>query len=103
VVVGAIAGASGGGILKGGVVTGIAWAIFGVFDGALYGLWAGRTISARRLKGIGPLLARDTSVLLAWADGPVSQETIDTLSAGNAQRLVLRFNPVASGAVLEAA
>jgi hypothetical protein len=38
VLVGAISGASGGGTLKGGVVTGIAWAIFGLFAGGLYGL-----------------------------------------------------------------
>jgi hypothetical protein len=103
VVCGAIAGASGGGILKAGLITGIGWGLFGLGAGALYGLWAGRSVSARRLKGIGPLLAPGTSMLLAWAEGPVSQHTIDTLTAPQSQRLVLRFNQVERGAVLEAA
>ena len=105
VLAGAIGGASGGGIFKGAVITGIAWGVFGAFAGALYGLWAGRSISARRLKGIGPLLARGTSVLVAWTDGAASQETIDTLTGQDArsQRLVLRFNPVGRGAAIEVA
>ena len=104
VVCGAIAGGvSGGGILKGGVVTGIGWGLFGLFAGSLYGLWAGRSVSARRLKAIGPLLAPGTSLLLAWAEGPGSQHTIDTLTTPESQRLVLRFNPIERGAVLEAA
>ena len=73
VAVGAITGFVGnGGILgsiESGVVTGVLWAIFGLFAGALYGLWAGRAVSARRLKGVGPLLPPDSSVILAWADG----------------------------------
>jgi hypothetical protein len=102
VVVGAIAGAFGGGIFKGAVVTGIGWALFGLFAGALYGLWAGRATTARRLKGIGPILAPRTSMLLAWAEGPVTRETMDRLAESNAQRLVLLFNPTAGGALLEA-
>jgi hypothetical protein len=106
VVVGALAGAIGGGGLHGAVddalVTGIGWAVFGLFAGALYGLWAGRSISARRLKGVGPLLADDTSALLAWADGPVRQEALDALGAPEDRRLVLSFNPVPGGAVIEA-
>jgi hypothetical protein len=102
VVVGAIAGAFGGGIFKGAVVTGIGWALFGLFAGALYGLWAGRATTARRLKGIGPILAPGTSMLLAWAQGPVKQETIDSLAAAKATRLVLLFNPTEGGALLEA-
>lgn len=51
--VGAITGFAGnGGILssvENAVVVGVAWAIFGVFAGSLYGLWAGRAVSARRL------------------------------------------------------
>jgi outer membrane lipoprotein SlyB len=100
VLVGAISGASDGGILKGGVVTGIVWAIFGVFAGTLYGLWVGRGISTRRLKGIGPLLAAGTSMLLAWADGPVSRHAIDTLTTPESQLLVLSFDPSERGAVL---
>jgi hypothetical protein len=102
VVVGAIAGAFGGGIFKGAVVTGIGWALFGLFAGALYGLWVGRSTTARRLKGIGPILAPGSSMLLAWAQGPVKQETVDALAAANAERLVLLFNPIEGGAVLEA-
>src|SRR5262249_21192986 len=64
-VFGALAGAIGGGglhgLVHGAVVTGIGWAIFGLFAGALYGLWAGRSISARRLKGLDTLLEDGTS------------------------------------------
>ncbi len=59
-VFGLIVGFAGnGGVLssiESGVVTGVLWAIFGLVAGALYGLWAGRAVSARRLKGVGPLL-----------------------------------------------
>jgi len=102
---GAIVGAVGnGGILswiENGVVTGVLWAIFGLVAGALYGLWAGRGVSARRLKGVGPLLPPDSSVILAWADGAVTERTIGTLSTPDAETLVLRFNSVARGAILE--
>ena len=98
---GAIAGASGGGILEGGVVTGIAWALFGIFAGSLYGLWVGRSISARRLKGIGMLLAPATSAVLAWTDGPPHKAALDALAPTGTQRLVLLFSPVENGAVIE--
>jgi hypothetical protein len=105
-VFGAIVGATGGGgilgFLKGGVVTGIGWAVFGLVAGALYGLWAGRSISARRLKGIGPILSPGTSSLIAWADGAVREEALGELARPEAQRLVLSFDPVPGGAVLEA-
>jgi len=107
VVVGALAGAFGGGGVHGlvddAVVTGILWAIFGLFAGALYGLWAGRAVSARRLRGLSSLLVPGSSILVAWADGPVSQDTIGTLTAPGSQRLILRFNAIDGGAVLEAA
>ena len=107
VVVGALAGALGGGGVHGfvddAVVTGIGWAVFGLVAGALYGLWAGRAVSARRLKGLGGLLAPGSSMLVAWADGPVSANTIDTFTAPGSQRLILRFNAIEGGAVLEAA
>jgi hypothetical protein len=107
VVVGALAGAFGGGgvhsFVSDAVVTGVGWAVFGLVAGALYGLWAGRAVSARRLKGLSGLLVPGSSILLAWADGPVSPDTIGTLTAPGSQRLVLRFNPVPAGAVLEAA
>ena len=107
VVVGALAGAFGGGGVHGfvsdAVVTGIGWAVFGLVAGALYGLWAGRAVSARRLKGLSGLLVPGTSMLVAWADGPVSADTIGTLTAPGSQRLILRFNAIEDGAVLEAA
>lgn len=107
VAVGALAGAFGGGgvhsIVGNALVTGILWAAFGLAAGALYGLWAGRGVSARRLKGLQGLLAPGTSMLVAWTDGPVSPNTFDALAAPGAQRLILRFNPVEDGAVLEAA
>jgi hypothetical protein len=102
VVVGAIAGAFGGGIFKGAVLTGVGWALFGLFAGSLYGLWVGRSTTARRLKGIGPILAPGSSMLLAWAQGPVTRATIDSLAAPNAERLILLFNAIEGGAVLEA-
>ena len=106
-VVGALAGAFGGGgvhgIVSNGVVTGILWGVFGIVAGALYGLWAGRAVSARRLKGLSGLLVPGSSILLAWADGPVSADSIDTLTAPGSQRLILRFNAIEGGAVLEAA
>ena len=107
VVVGALAGAFGGGgvhaFVDNAVVTGIGWAVFGLAAGALYGLWAGRAVSARRLKGLRGLLVPGTSMLVAWADGPVSADIIGTLTAPGSQRLILRFNAIDGGAVLEAA
>ena len=77
------------------------WAIFGLFAGALYGLWAGRGVSARRLKGVGPLLPPDSSVILAWADGAVEAATIEKLATPNTERLDLRFSAVGQGLILE--
>jgi hypothetical protein len=106
VVIGAIAGATGGGgilgFLEGGVVTGLGWAVFGLFAGALYGLWAGRSISARRLEGIGPLLAPGTSVVLGWSAGPPGSVDLEPLARPGSQQLILLFNAVEHGAVLEA-
>jgi uncharacterized membrane protein len=102
---GVIVGFAGdGGILgsiESGLVTGILWALFGAVAGALYGLWAGRGVSARRLKGLGPFVPPRTSLVLAWAEGPLSQDTIGRWAAPGSQRLILRFNPVGHGAVLE--
>lgn len=107
VLVGAIAGAVGGGGFHGAVsdavVTGLAWAVFGAVAGALYGLWAGRSISARRLKGIGTLLAPGTSAVLAWSNGALRQDGLEALARPGSQRLVLQFNTVDGGAVLEVA
>jgi uncharacterized membrane protein len=106
VVFGAIAGVAGGGgilgFLEDGIVTGLAWAIFGLVAGALYGLWAGRGISARRLRGIGPLLAPDTSFVLAWADGAVTNDMVTPWTRPNSTHLALAFGAVDHGAVLAA-
>src|SRR5215471_2983786 len=106
-VCGALAGVFGGGgilgLLGGGVLTGIGWGLFGLVAGALYGLWAGQAVSAGRLKRVGRLLAPGTSMLLAWAEGPLNQEGIDKLAAAGSRHLVLCFNPVDGGAVLETA
>lgn len=107
VLVGGLAGAlGGGGVLSSvddAVVTGVAWAAFGLVAGALYGLWAGRAVSARRLKGLGRLFAPGTSMLIAWADGPIGPDSVDTLSEPGSERLILRFNTIEGGALLEAA
>lgn len=84
-----------------GVLTGLVWAVFGLAAGALYGLWAGRSDSARRLKGLNPLLPPDTSLLDAWADGVVTDEALAPWSPPGAERLVLRFTTVEHGAILE--
>jgi len=106
-VFGALAGATGGGgvhsFVASAVVTGIGWALFGLAAGALYGLWAGRAISARRFTGLRGLLVPGSSILGAWADGPVPPEAITPLRAPGAQLLILGFSPVEGGAVLEAA
>jgi hypothetical protein len=88
------------GVIGQGLVAAIVLGVFGIFAGFLYGLWVGRNISARRLKRVGHLLAPDTSLLVAWADGPVSERTIDALKTSDAKRLILLFNPVERGAVL---
>jgi hypothetical protein len=106
-VFGALAGATGGGgvhsFVASAVVTGIGWALFGLAAGALYGLWAGRAISARRFTGLRGLLVPGSSILGAWADGPVPPDIIAALRAPGAQLLILGFSPVEGGAVLEAA
>ena len=99
---GVINGGGLGGALKGALVTAVLWGIFGIIAGGLYGLWAGRSVSGRRLKSVGPLLAPGTSMLVAWADKPVTQDTLDPYLTPGSQRLVLRFNAVDGGAVLEA-
>ena len=89
------------GTVESGLITGILWALFGVAAGALYGLWAGRGISARRLQRLGPFVPPGTSLVVAWADGSLSQEAIDRWAAKGSRRLILRFNPVRHGAELE--
>ena len=89
------------GAIESGAVTGILWGIFGLFAGALYGMWAGRGVSARRLKGLGAFVPPDSSLVVAWAEGPVSPDTVERWAPNGSQRLILRFNPVGHGAVLE--
>ena len=100
-VVGALAGAFGGGgvhdLVDNAVVTGIAWAVFGLVAGALYGLWAARAVSARRLKGLRGLLVPGCSMLVAWADGPVRPDIMGILTGPGSQQLILRFTPVEGG------
>jgi hypothetical protein len=66
---GLIAGSGGGGdffgILERGLETAIAWGIFGTGAGGLYGSFAGRAVSARRLKAVGPLLPPNSSMIVA--------------------------------------
>jgi uncharacterized membrane protein len=97
------AGGDGGalGPLENGLVIGILWGLFGMVAGALYGLWAGRGVSARRLKGLGAFVPPDTSMAVAWAEGPLSKETTERWAGNGSQLLILRFNPVGHGAVLE--
>jgi uncharacterized membrane protein len=105
-VFGLIAGwAGGGGVLSAlpdGLLTAIAWGIFGLGAGSLYGLWAGRAISARRLKGVSPLLPPDTSAMIAWVDGAATQETMSELSTPDSESLALRFDPAGHGVALGA-
>jgi hypothetical protein len=106
VVVGLIAGLVSGGLfgaVKGGIVTGLIWAAFGLVAGALWGLWAGRSVSARRLKSVGPLLGPNTSMIVAWSEVPSPESALQPFLAPDAQHLVLNFNAVEGGASLEAA
>ena len=89
------------GAIENGVVVGVLWGLFGAVAGALYGMWAGRGVSARRLKGLGDFVPPDTTLVVAWAEGPFSQEAMANWAKTASQRLVLRFNPVEHGAVLE--
>jgi hypothetical protein len=106
VVVGALAGAFGGGgvhaFVDDAVVTGIGWAVFGLVAGALYGLWAGRAVSARRIKRLRGVLPAGRSILVGWADESARQTDVDAYTTEGSQRLIVRFNPVTGGAVLEA-
>ncbi len=89
------------GALKGGVLTGLGWAIFGLAAGALYGLWAGRAVSARRLRAVQQLIPPDTSMVLAWAEGTPQDNAVAPWSEPASQQLVLRFGQVPHGAVLQ--
>jgi uncharacterized membrane protein len=97
--------AGGGGILSAlpdGLVTAIAWGIFGLGAGSLYGLWAGRAISARRLRGLTPLLSPDTSAMIAWVDGAITEDTKGELSTSESESVVVGFDSVEHGVILKA-
>jgi hypothetical protein len=104
-VFGVVAGWSGdGGVLSAledGLVTALAWGVFGLGAGALYGLWAGRSVSARRMRRVDALARPDTSAMLAWVDGRVTPETMSKLAKPGSDTLVVRFDSVGSGAVLD--
>jgi hypothetical protein len=102
---GALAGLTGGhgfaGFLEDGLVTAIAWGLFGAAAGVLYGLWVGRSTSARRLRPIASLLPENTSSLVAWTDAPPDETTLAALAEdGKPQRLILSFVSTERGAVL---
>jgi hypothetical protein len=92
---GAVAGAANGGgwlgVAGGAFAVGLVWGLFGLVAGALYGLWAGRAVSARRLNGLQNVLLPGTSSVLAWVDGAPSTEDLTSLAQPGAQQLVLRF------------
>ncbi len=87
--------------VKDTVAAGVVCAVFGLAAGALYGLWAGRAVSARRLKGLRPILPRGTSTILAWSEESLTGQVIDSWSEPGSQRIIVRFNPVSDGALLE--
>ena len=103
-VLGAIAGAvAGGGVLgflAGGLVTGVVWGLFGLAAGALYGLWAGRAVSARRLKDVRLPLSAGGSSLLAWADGRRDAADLEAFNAPGSRSLEICFKPTARGVVI---
>lgn len=80
---------------------GIVCAVFGLAAGALYGLWAGRAVSARRLKSVRALLPPGTSTVLAWSEADLTQHALDDWSEPGVERLVVRFNPADDGVLLE--
>lgn len=104
-VCGAIVGFAGGGGVLGavdrGLIVGVSWALFGLGAGALHGLWAGRAISARRLKRVGAFVGPDTSLVVAWAGQDTTDDTIVRWTASATERCVLRFNSIGPGVQLE--
>ena len=101
-----VAGATGGGgilgFLGGSLATGIGYAVFGVLAGVLYGRYAGRAISSEQLRSFGPLLPPGSSMILAWAEGPSTQEALSALNEPDSRSLALAFEPRSNGAVLRA-
>jgi uncharacterized membrane protein len=104
VVFGLLSGWFGGGAILGleeGLATGIAWAIFGLAAGALYGLWAGRATSARRVAALHSLLPPGTSTVVVWSSGALPAEAVDRTRAAS-HRVALHFHPSEGRPVLQA-
>jgi uncharacterized membrane protein len=103
-VVGAAAGfgGSGGlfGVLERSVITGLVWAVFGLLAGSLYGLWAARAVSARRLSSVRPLVPPNTSLLLAWAEGDLTPARLSPWTVRDSRNLILKFVQTERGAAL---
>ena len=89
------------GSVEKGFLTGVGYAFFGLVAGALYGLWVGRGVSARRLRRMGPILPPNTSSIVAWADEAVPPAEIEAWTAAGSDRLTLWFRPTGVGARLE--
>jgi hypothetical protein len=105
VAVGLLSGLISGGLfgaVHSGIATGLIWAAFGVFAGALYGLWAGRAVTGRRLKGAARLLAPGTSLVVAWSEQPITDTALAPYVTADSRLLVLHFNAIEGGVVLEA-
>jgi hypothetical protein len=106
VALGLIAGFAGNGgifgVLEKGVVSGVVWGILGLVAGSLYGLWAGRSVSARRLNSVRPILPPDTSMVVAWAVGTPQERAVTAWSAPGSEQMILRFESAPHGAVLDA-
>jgi hypothetical protein len=105
VVVGLLSGLISGGLfgaVDSGIATGLIWAAFGLFAGALYGLWAGRAVTGRRLKSAARLLTPGTSLVVAWSEQPITNAVLAPYVTPDSQHLVLHFNSIEGGVVLEA-
>ena len=105
VAVGLLSGLISGGLfgaVHSGIATGLIWAAFGLFAGALYGLWAGRAVTGRRLKSAARLLTPGTSLVVAWSEQPITGTVLAPYMTADSQHLVLHFNSTEGGVVLEA-
>ena len=65
------------------------------------GTFSARRPGTYRVIGRSRIHRPDTSLVVGWAEGSLSQEMIERWAANGSQRLILRFNPVRHGAVLE--
>jgi uncharacterized membrane protein len=104
-VYGVIVGFAGNGGVLGpaerGLVTAIAWGAFGIVAGVLFGLWTSRSVSVRRLKGIGPLVPPGSSVAVGWAASSVPAAAAGGWLAAGSQRVLVRFVAGEHGPVLD--